>query len=158
MATTYSWSYSNTTGATNKVTPKDLKMVTNYAKVIDEPTEARLSNKTASLEQPELVTYQSKRQPKVNTLNKVTHPAPVSSGVWYQTRLDSVLRVTYDNGDIIDEPLVMTLNICHPASDSWTNSRVAEAFSRLIGAVQSADGASWRFEDLMRSALVPTVD
>jgi hypothetical protein len=154
--TSYSFSYTNTTDASVDITPKAIGVVTNYAKVMDEPQEARISNKTASLEQPELVTYKSRRANKVDTLNKVKYPAPVQSGVVYQVRVDSILRGT--TGDIkVDEPCAMWLTIAHPASEAWTNDRVAGVLKRLLGACTKSDG-SYRFEDLMRSALVPTQD
>lgn len=158
MATTYSFSYTNTTGATNKVQPVDMKLVTNYAKVTDEPDMSVLSNKTASLEQPEIITYKARRVNKINSSFKSRHPAPVTSGVTYGTQVEDMLRITYDDGTIVDEPIVVRVNIAHPASDNWTNSRVASVVTRALGSLQGSDGASWRFEDLMRSALVPTAD
>lgn len=157
MAKTYDFSYTNTDDAGTAVTPVDLEMVTNYAKIKDEPKQAELSNKTASMEQPEIVTYSWGKRKDLNTKVTPVNPAPVKSGVLYQVRVDSILRVT-DGETVIDEPCAAWINICHPASDSWTNARVAGVVKRLIGACQSSDGASWRFEDLMRSALVPTQD
>lgn len=158
MATTYDFSYTNTTGATNKVTPTNLQLVTNYAKVTDEPTMAVLSNKTASMEQPELITYKSRRQNKLDTNVKPINPAPVSSGVVYSARIDCICRVDDGAGHIVDEPCAAWINIAHPASNTWTNARVASVVARLIGALQGSDGASWRFEDLMKSALIPAAD
>lgn len=153
---TYDFSYTNTTASTHDVTPVAIGPVANYAKVTDEPKLAELSNKTASLEQPELLTYYWEKKNQLFTKVTPRNPAPTKGGVVYQCRLDSILRVT-DGDNIVDEPIAIWLTVAHPASNSWTNSRVAGCLMRLLGGLQKADG-TWRFEDLMRSALVPTQD
>lgn len=161
------FSYTNTTAADQVVTSKALGLATNYARVADEPTLARISNKTASLEQPELITIRSNPINKVSTAIAVRNPSPVSDGVQYSIKLETVDRVTVGT-ETIDEPVAAWLTIKHPASNNWTNAKVAEIVVRLLSACMKgqtttgtpaeAAAANWRFEDLMKSALMPTTD
>jgi hypothetical protein len=160
------FSFTNTTASGEKVNPICLDVVTDYAKTADEPTMARLSNKTASMEQPEVITYRSDKVNTVSTSIAVRNPSPVKDGVMYTVKLETVYR--NDSGAVpIDEPVVAWLSIKHPSSDIWDNSKVSLIVNRLLSAClkgQTASGTGavsaddWRFEDLMRSALVPTED
>lgn len=162
------WGFTNTTDADEYVRSTKLGMVTNYAKTADEPQLARLSNRTAGIEQPELVTYRSKPVNKVETQIPIRHPLPAKDGVLYSVRLENIWRDTDAQGNVTDEPIVMWLNIMHPATDTWSNSKVAVVLQRLISALlkeqestgtpSAAETAEWRFEDLMRSALMPAED
>lgn len=161
-----SFAYSNTTASGEKIPGVVLGMVTNYAKVVDEPDMARMSNKTATVEQPELVTYRSERINKVSTAIPVRNPAPISDGIQYTIKIETVDR-SGTAPAIIDEPIAAWLTIKHPATNTWTNAKVAEVVSRLLSAclkglsstgTGDVTSTDWRFEDLMRSALVPTVD
>lgn len=160
------FSYSNTTKSGETISPNALGIVTNYARVTDEPDVARVSNKTASLEQPEIVTYRSKPIPKISLSVPVRNPGPVSDGVQYSVVLESVYRSTVGT-ETIDEPVKAWLTIQHPNTNTWTNAVLAEFVERLISCLlknQASTGSGsvpntdWRFEDLMRSALMPAED
>lgn len=162
-----SFSYKNSTAATQYDPTVALGMATNYARVTDEPEMARVSNKTASIEQPELITYRCNPVNSVSTANVVRHPAPVTNGIQYTVKLETIDRIEA-NGVVYDEPIVAWLTIKHPASNNWNNEKVSSIVRRLISAClkgQTTSGSSaalqasnWRFEDLMRSALMPTQD
>jgi hypothetical protein len=163
-----SYSFSNTTAGDQYNLPIALGMVTNYAKVVDEPAMCRLSNKTASLEQPELVTYRSEQIDKVSTAIPVRYPSEVRNGVQYTVKIETVDRIT-SGGVSVDEPIVAWLTIKHANSNNWDNAKVAGIIKRLLGACSKGqtttgtpaavtDATGWRFEDLMRSALAPTTD
>lgn len=162
-----SFSFTNTTAKDQTVTSIGLGMATNYARVTDDPETARVSNKTASLEQPEIITYKANPINRVNTSIAVRHPSPTQDGVLYSIRLETVNRVTVGT-DYIDEPIAMWLTVKHPLSNNWDNATVATIFKRLTSALmkdQTGTGTAaevtssqWRFEDLMRSALMPSED
>lgn len=158
MANTSSFSFTNTTLNTHSVTPVDLKPVTNYAKLTDEPDVTVLSNKTATLDQGELLTYSCKQLDKVTTQQTIQNPSPVRNGVEYRIKLDEILRTVDANGVIIrDEPIVASIVIRHQSSGSITSALITQVFQRLVGACMRTDG-TYRWDDLMRSALVPVED
>lgn len=162
-----SFSYSNNTAAVQYEPTVALGMATNYARITDEPDMARVSNKTASIEQPELITYRSNPIDKVSTANVVRNPAPVTSGVQYTVKLETIDRNEV-NGVVYDEPIAVWLTIKHTASNNWDNAKVSSIVKRLLsacvkgqtttGSAAALSDSNWRFEDLMRSALMPTQD
>lgn len=163
-----SMSYTNTTPAVEYDPTVALGVASNYAKVVDEPNVVVIANKTASLEQPEQITYRSERIPKVSTAFPVRNPGPVQDGIQYSVKVETIDRHT-SGTDTIDEPICAWLTIRHPATNTWSNAAVAAVIRRLISAClkgQSTSGSAsavvdstdWRFEDLMRSALAPTTD
>lgn len=149
---TYSNKSEGTVAPTVAIAP-----VTNYAKTSDEPNEATMTNKTATIDQPEVITYRSRKIDRVATVNAISYPCKVSDGVEYGIRLDEVLRNTDANGNILwDDPIVATLTIKHQRSAFVTDAIVTEIVSRLLGAAYDETGKKFRWGDLMRSALVPT--
>lgn len=154
---TSTFGFTNTTANTHAVTPVLLKPVTVYGKKEDSPTSCRLTNKTTPLTQGEILSYQCTNIKTVNTVQNILHPASVVDGVQYIIRLDEILRTTFDNGTVLDEPVVLSLSIRHQLSGNITSDLVEQCVSRLIGACMKTDG-TYRFDDLMRSALVPVVD
>lgn len=161
------FSFSNITAKDQVVKTIGLGMVSNYAKIKDEPQEAVLGNKTCSNEQPEKVTYISKPIKKVLVNMPIKHPAPTRDGVLYTIKVETIDRQTVAGVDV-DEPIAAWLTIAHPMSNTWDNAKVATVISRLLSAClkgQTGTGtpaevadSDWRFEDLMKSALVPTAD
>lgn len=150
--------YTNTAAnSAAKLTITDLKMVTNYARIEDEPTVAVLSNVTCPIDQGELITYRCNDVDHVSTSQKIRNPAKVQDGVQYVVKVEDIIRTTSDNGDVVDEPIVAYLTLRHPRSSNITDALVNTTFNRLIGACYKSDGAT-RFHDLMRSALMPTTD
>lgn len=158
MATTSSFSFTNTTASSHSVTPIDLKLTSNYARTEDEADVCVLSNKTATLDQGELITYRSNELDKVSTSQTLQYPMPVRNGVQYVIKAEEILRTTDEAGNILcDEPIVAYLTIRHQKSSHITNALVAQVVSRVLGACVREDG-TFRFDDLMRSALVPIED
>lgn len=155
MAATTSWGYTNTTDSTKSVTLKQLGEFSNYAKITDEPTFAELSNKTSPLNQRELLSFRCERQNISNST--LAYPDVSRDGVFYVGKLKDVLRVT-DGDSITDHPFEIYLAVKHDVAYNWTNSDVAGQLSRLLGGFYDETNAKWRFEDLMRSALVPVND
>jgi hypothetical protein len=158
------FSFTNTTASGETINPTALDVVTNYAKTEDEPTKAQVSNTTASMEQPEVITYRSDRVDKLSAGIPVRNPGPSRDGVQYTVKLETIWRDT--SGAVpIDEPISAWLTVKHPVSDTWDNQKVALIVNRLISACLKGQSSSssgsvpssdWRFEDLMRSALMPT--
>lgn len=152
------FSFTNTTPGATVPTTK-LAPVSSYAKTMDEPTEARLSNKTCSLDQGEIITYRCREIANVATVQQVLYPARVQSGVEYGVRIDELLRTTAEDGTIIcDEPIVATLTIKNPKSSNINDETVNTVVSRLLGACYDETAKKYRWADLMRSALVPAED
>lgn len=158
MSLTSSFAFTNTTALSTEITPVDVKPVTCYAKIEDEPTSCVLTNKTTPLDQGELLAYRCQPVNKVSTALTIQNPAKVTSGVQYVIKLDEILRTVDSTGTIIcDEPVVAYLTVRHQASGNITSALVEQIVKRLIGACMREDG-SFRFNDLMRSALTPTQD
>lgn len=152
------FSFTNTTAGTSVPTTK-LATSSSYAKTMDEPTEARFSNKTCTLDQGEVITFRSREIANVATVQQVLYPARVQSGVEYGVRIDELLRTTNADGDILcDEPIVATLTIKNPKSSNITDEVISTVIARLLGACYSETEQKYRWGDLMRSALVPTED
>lgn len=150
-----SFSFTNNTAGTSVPTTK-LAPVSSYAKTMDEPTEARLSNKTCALDQGEILTYRCREIANVATVQQVLYPARVQSGVEYGVRIDELLRTTAEDGSIIcDEPIVATLTIKNPKSSNITEEVISQVVARLLGACYDETAKKYRWADLMRSALVP---
>lgn len=149
--------FTNTSANTHPATPVLIKPVTVYGKKEDTPTSCRLVNKTTPSTQGEILSYQCTNIKTVNTVQTVRNPAPISDGVQYIVRLDEILRTTYADGTLLDEPIVVSLSIRHQMSDNVTNDLVSQCVLRLLGACMRTDG-TYRFDDLMRSVLAPVVD
>ena len=158
MAKTSDLGFTNKTASTSLVTPVDIKVVTNYAKIEDEPQVCVLSNRTSPLDQGELVTYRSNELDKVSSSQVIQNPTPVRNGVQYVIKVEDILRTTDSvTGQIVDEPVVAYLTIRHQKTGNITPAIVADVVSRCVGACRRSNG-TWRFDDLMRSAVAPIVD
>lgn len=155
---TSQFNFTNKTDGKVAVTPIAVGVTTNYAKVVDEPNTVVLSNRTCPLDQGELITYRVNEVNKVSTSQKIQNPSKVRNGVQYVAKVEEILRTTDAAGQIVcDEPIVAYLTIRHQKSGNITSDQITEVLRRLLGAVQKSDG-SYRWNDLMRSAIVPTVD
>lgn len=159
MPKTSSFAFTNNVANAVKVTPIDVKAVTNYARIEDESDVCVLSNKTAPLDQGELLTYRANDLEKVSSTQIVQNPSSVRNGIQYVIKLEEILRtVDSTSGNILmDEPVVAYLTIRHQKSGNVTPAIVADITSRLMGACMRSNG-TWRFDDLMRSALAPIAD
>lgn len=155
---TSSFSFTNTTEGAS-VNTIALGITQNYAKTSDEPTEATMSNKTAALDQGEIVTFRCREIAQVSTVQQVLYPARVLNGVEFGIRVDELLRTTAeDNSIVCDEPIVATLTIKCPKSSNIKSSTIDAVVSRLLGAAYDQTAKKFRWDDLMRSSLVPTQD
>lgn len=158
MANTSKLAVTNVTVSTKTVPITELSVVSNYAKVEDEPTVCTLSNKTCPLDQGELVTYRAVDIPKVSATQRIQNPSKVKNGIQYIVKVEEILRTKDANDNIIcDEPIVAYISIRHQKSGNITEAMVQQTLSRLNGALYKLDGTS-RIGDLMRSALVPVKD
>jgi hypothetical protein len=159
MALQSSFKFTNTTASTHEVTPVVLGVTSNYALVTEDADVVRLDNKTAPVDAGELVTYRYSDIPKVNSKLDIQYPSPVTKGCQYVISEEAVLSTT-DSADAtyrVDEPIVAYLTIRHPKSGNVTNAHIGQVVTRLLSACLTSNG-EWRFDDLMRSALKPTVD
>lgn len=155
---TSSFAFTNTTAMTKSITPIAIKPTTNYAKVEDEPDQAVLSNKTCPLDQGELISYKASKVAKVSTTQTIQNPSVVPNGIQYVIKAEEILRTIDADGKIVcDEPIVAYLTIRHQCSGNITNALIGQVVTRVLGACMREDG-TWRFDDLMRSALVPVED
>lgn len=158
MAKTSSFGYTNVTLNTVKANPVDLKVVTNYARIEDEADVCVLCNKTAPLDQGELITYRSNDLDRVSSSQVIQNPTPVKNGIQYVIKAEEILRTTDSvNLTVYDEPVVVYLTIRHQKTGNVTPAIVAGAVERCLGACMRTNG-TWRFDDLMRSALAPIAD
>lgn len=158
MANTSSFGFTNTTAATFSLTPVEIGEKTNYAEVQDDPTTHVRSNKTCPLDQAEVLTLRCNNIPKVNSSITVQNPYKVTNSVQYVIKLEEILRTVNSAGDIVgDEPIQAYLTIRHQKTANITSSIINTVVMRLLGACYKADGTA-RWDELMRSALEPTVD
>lgn len=143
------------TGATVPTT--NVKLVDNYARIMDEPTEARLNNLTAPVDQGELVTLRCRKVARVATEQQIMYPARIEAGVEYGIRIDEILRTVDPTGRIVcDEPIVASITIKHPLSSNISDEIVTQVFNRLLGCCYDQTNTKYRWSDLMRQALLPT--
>lgn len=77
MAKTSTFGYTNVLANAVKVTPIDVKCVTNYARIEDESDVCTLSNKTAPLDQGELLTFRANDLDRVSSTQIVQNPSVV---------------------------------------------------------------------------------
>jgi hypothetical protein len=158
MSKSSSFGFTNTTDGTHSVTQKALGLTQNYSLSSDTADVVRLNNKTAPIDQEELIEFRS-RTAKLTTPLNIQYPSPVKTGIEYSVRLDDLLSTT-DSSDPsfrVDEPITCIVTFRHPKSGNITGSQVATVFTRIISSLMKADG-TWRFDDLMRSAERPVVD
>lgn len=153
------FSFTNTADmASVKVTPVEINPISTYAKSEDTATNCELKNKTCDLGQGEMLSFQCTGINNVTTKQPILNPAKVVSGVQYIVRLDEILRTEDDLGSVVcDEPIVMYLTIRHPNSSNIKPGHIEQVFRRLVGACLRDDG-TYRFNDLMLSALAPVED
>lgn len=159
MAKVSAFKFTNTTDGSNTVTPKALKLTSNYSVSGEGADTSVLNNKTAPIDAEEIITFRSRQLPKVNTDLNIQYPSKVSGGIQYQIMVEDTLSTT-DSSDAdfrVDEPIVAQLTIRHPKSGNITGALVGQAVVRLLSSVMKEDG-TWRFDDLMRSAERPVVD
>lgn len=161
MAITSAFKYTNTTATTGKsVSLYDMSETTNYALVQDEPTRVELNNVTTPINAGEILSYRCKKVPTVRTnLEMPKNTTLTNKGIQYAIQLEADL-VTTDSADPTyrqDDPVVMYLTVTHPLSGYVSDALLGQHLSRLISACQKEDG-TWRFSELMRSALKPTED
>lgn len=157
MSKVTNFGFANESESTVTLKPIALGLTTNYALVTDEPSEVRLDNKTAPLDQGEIVSFKAREIPKVATSLKNYYPAPVTTGIQYVVEAEEMLSTTVE-GDAtyrVDEPITAYLTIRHPKSGNITQAHIVKVMQRLIGACLN-DKGEWRFEELMRSALKPS--
>lgn len=159
MSVTSSFAYTNTTIRQGVTVPTvDISPLATYAKVEDEATAVRFKNKTCPIDQQELLSFECKAIPEVQSRLKMANPGKVKDGVQYAIRLDEVLRTVNSDGTILqDDPVVMYLTVRHTNNSYITASAITTLFKRLCGAITRDDG-TYRFDDLMLSALDPAAD
>lgn len=151
-----SFSFTNVTSG-DALPSTAVGLVTNYAKTMDEPTEARLTNLTAAVDQGELVTLRCRRVARVATEQQIMYPARVEAGVEYGVRVDEILRTTAPDGRIVcDEPIVASITIKHPLSSNINDELITQVFNRLLGCCYDTTNKKYRWGDLMRQALLPS--
>lgn len=158
MAITTTFGFSNKTAGTKPVTPTNLEVLTKYALTVDEPNQATLSNITCPSDQAELISYKCQALKSVSTSQENLYPPTVKTGVQYVIKLEELASTKSDTDPTfrVDNPVVAYLTIRHSKSSYITDAMIGEVVNRLLGACQKSDG-TWRFGDLMRNSLKPTV-
>lgn len=159
MAKVSDFKFTNTTDGSKTVTPKVLKLTSNYSVSGESADTSVLNNKTAPIDAEEIITFRSRQLPKVNTDLNIQFPSKVAGGIQYQVMVEDTLSTTdtVDADFRVDEPIVAQLTIRHPKSGNITGALVGQAVTRLLSSVMKEDG-TWRFDDLMRSAERPVID
>lgn len=161
MAITWDFGYTNKSNMTSPtpIDHKKLQITENYALKVDEPDECQLSNTTAPIDQPEVITYQAAPVKNIPTKIKVSNPLPARDGIMYGVRIDTVLRGQSDTDDsyVVDLPIVCNISFKHPVNNAITMGTIQDVFARAVAALYTEQNKP-RFRDLMMSALKPTED
>lgn len=163
MSLVKKWGFTEGTKVDLNVEVSPIKPVKEFALVEDEPQQCTMINKASAVDLGEKLTYGCRTIPTVSSGLDNMHPGAVASGVQYQVKLDEQLSIQSDTDPNFrtDIPIVATLTIRHTKDGSIGNDEVGLVVERLISACKQTDSAGkqeWRFEDLMKSALRPTVD
>lgn len=158
MAKTQSWGFTNTQTSEVIINPIQIGVTSNYAEIKHEADTVVLDNVTAPLDQGEKVSYYYRNLATVSSDNSVANPGKIEKGFQFIVKLDSVSRVTMDNGDVIDDPVVMMLTVRGSKDGNVTSDMLTSMLSRLLGACYNFTDKTFRFGDLMRSALEPQED
>lgn len=161
MSKQSSFGYGNSTALTpaaeNVIPIYEVDALASYAKIVTDAQRCVLNNKTTPLDQGERIEYKCEEIKSVPTNLKVYNPAPVKDGIRYTVRVDELLRTTYDDGHIIDEPLIVSLTVTQPTSANIASKYVTEAVGRLLSACYTA-GGFLRFPDMARGGIEPTTN
>lgn len=159
MALVSKFGFTNETASANKITLTSLKLMDNYALTEDEPTQVRLSNVTAPIDEPEVATFGCINVADVSSSIKNLHPPKVKGGIQYQLKLEELLTTTSseDAEFRVDEPIVAYLTIRHPRSSNISITIVEKVVNRLLSTLYKEDGTT-RLPELIRSALKPTAN
>jgi hypothetical protein len=156
---TSSFGFTNTSEGTATMKKISLGLLQNYAVTEDTGNAAVLSNKTAPIDQQEIIGYKSRLIPVVKNDLNVQYPSFIKGGIQYVIEDQAVLTTT-DSDDPswrVDEPIFCQLLVRHPLSGNITSNIVGEIVQRLVSAAKRDDG-TWRFDDLMRSAEKPVIE
>lgn len=159
MGLTSKFGFTNNQASTKTAPLVTTKVLENYALTKDEPTVCALSNMTAPVDQPEVVSFGCTEIPQVSSSIKNLYPPKVKSGVQYQIKVEELLSTTStdDAGFRVDDPIVAYLTIRHTKSSNVKPADVDAVISRLRSFLYKEDGTT-RINELMRSALKPTQD
>jgi len=158
MAKTSSFGYTNKSDVERTRPEYLMGLVQNYALVTEDPDQVVVDNTLAPLDQQELITYQSRTLPRINSGVVNNFPATTTAGVQYVVKVEELLStVDSDSGVRVDEPITMYVVVKHPRSGNITSDIVTEVWKRLNGALMKSDG-TYRWAELMRSALKPVED
>lgn len=160
MAITSSFKFTNKSATTDKsISLYDMKELHSYSLKEDEPNSCILDNKTAPSESSEIIQFRGKYIDHVNTkLSLPEASLKLSKGVQYAIQVDNDW-VSEDAtvGFRQDDPIVAYLTIMHTNSQYVTDQAIGTTVERLISECKTEDG-EWRFSDLRRLALKPTVE
>lgn len=127
--------YTNRQTITESIQMYDLAIATSYAVIIDEPSQVVLDNRTASLDQQELISFRRRKVAQVNTDLNLQYPPKVKGGVSYAAQSE----LTVVNEDSVlgreDLPSKMYLTLVHTLNGAMTNAILNEQFDRLVSAL-----------------------
>lgn len=157
------FSYSNTTASSNnEVAGINLGIASNYTPDIDTKKndgEQIISNTTASLDQPERISFRFLNVGTVSTNGmSVKYPAKDRSGVKYNIRIDSCFRETMADNTFVDHPINVALTIQHELTNVIDESVIDTLIARLLGACYDETNKSYRFMAMARGSMIPTHD
>jgi len=159
MAYTSTFGFTNTTDLTDSVVITGIKPKSNYALIAEQPTYVETQNRTTPLDQGERLTYRCQDVDRVSTAQVIQNPGKVRNGVQYVVKLEEILRTRDDAGNIVmDEPIVMYVTVRHQKTGNIQSSHLDTVFKRLLGAMYDESADAFRWNDLMRSALLPVND
>jgi len=128
-----------------------------YAQLKDEPNMYKMSNTTAGVDTPEIITYQCGKLTKVPLSEemKSNFPSPSIGGIQYGVKVEELLRVQREDDTVVhDLPVSVCITFKHARTASITESDLMQVLGRALGALFKADGSN-RLADMMRFCIKP---
>jgi hypothetical protein len=127
--------YTNETARTAQINCFDLGLVSNYAVIVDEPSQVVLDNTTATLDQQELISRRRRTVGKVNTDLNIQYPAKNTTGVSYAYQIEETVVESDETMGRQDHPVKIYLTVVHDRSAVITNDVLDKALKRLLSSL-----------------------
>lgn len=139
MATTKSFGWTNTTQSTKALTLTKMGLESNYGCT---PTVGNCTYKNTGnpLNQDEVIQLFGGVKKSLKTYAPLANPDPDPNYDEFTVRNDSVLRVTYEDGRVVDTPIVCQIKMSYQLSDQVTDTDLEAVLLRALSALYDDAG------------------
>lgn len=165
MATTYSWSGTNTTASSVTHAPIKLGLKSNYGEVRPKKVvEGASWLKNGTGDGREYISLIGRIQRGLSGwLLPILNPNPIKDFYNFGVETQTILKRTADDGTVVDLPILIKSTIVCPITDDLTiqpangHSYVDQALMRHLGALYHDDGSE-RFSEIAKGLIIPSAD